>query len=148
VIRQTIREGARAGAIAAAATAGALIAFGRAHGAALRPLNSVAHIVTGSRAYYMERFGGITVVALLVHSASVIVWGIAFSAVSRKVRGAALYALAIAFAAATWIFDYRIVPDRLKPGFESGLSGAEISLVYLVLGVSLAWALGRERNEM
>ncbi len=134
--------------MAAAATAGALIALGYAHGAALRPLNSVAHIVTGSRAYYMERFGGITVVALLVHVVSVIVWGIVFAALTRKIRGAVLYALAIAFAAATWVVDYRIVPDRLKPGFESGLSGAEIGLVYLVLGLSLAWALDRERNEM
>jgi hypothetical protein len=148
VIRQQIREGARAGAVAAAATAGALIALGYAHGAALRPLNSVAHIVTGSRAYYMERFGGITVVALLVHTASVIVWGIALAALTRHLRGAMLYPVAIVFAAATWLFDLRIVPDQLKPGFESGLSGAEIGLVYLVLGVSLAWALGRERNEM
>jgi hypothetical protein len=96
----------------------------------------------------MERFGGITVVALLVHTASVIVWGIVLAALTRHLRGAMLYPVAIVFAAATWLFDLRIVPDQLKPGFESGLSGAEIGLVYLVLGVSLAWALGRERNEM
>jgi hypothetical protein len=147
VIRQKIKEGARAGAVAAAATAGTLVALGRAHGAALRPLNSVAHIVTGSRAYYMEGFGGITVVAALVHTAAVIGWGIVLSIITGRVRGAALYGASIAFAGVTWLFDYRLVPDRLKPGFESGLGSAEIALVYLVLGASLAWALGRERNE-
>ena len=134
--------------MAAAATAGALIALGRVHGAALRPLNSVAHIVTGSRAYYMEGFGGITVVALIVHTISVIAWGIVFAIGTRRLRGATLYAPALAFAAATWVFDFRVVPDRLKPGFESGLNNAEIGFVYFILGVSLAWALSRERNEM
>jgi hypothetical protein len=143
-----MREGLRAGTIAAAATAGALVALGRAHGAALRPLNSVAHIVAGSRAYYMEGANWlITPLAIGVHLASILAWGALFSLFTRGVRGSRLYLAAIGFAAATWVIDYRVVPSRLRPGFESGLSGMEIALVYLVLGVSLAWGLVRERDS-
>ena len=147
--RQWIREGLRAGTIAAAATAGALVALGRAHGAALRPLNSVAHIVAGSRAYYMEGVNWlITPLAIVVHLASILAWGALFSLLhARHARRRASILAALAFAAATWVIDYRVVPDRLRPGFESGLSGMEIAVVYLVLGVSLAWGLARERDS-
>lgn len=146
--RPWIREGLRAGTIAAAATAGALLSLGRAHGAALRPLNSVAHIVVGSRAYYMEGVNWlVTPLAVAVHLASILLWGALFSRFTLALRGPRLYVAAFAFAAATWVIDYGVVPDRLRPGFESGLSGVEIGLVYVVLGVSLAWALERERDS-
>jgi len=148
VPRPWIREGLRAGTIAAAATAGALVALGRAHGAALRPLNSVAHIVAGSRAYYMEGLNWlITPLAIAVHLASILAWGALFSLFARGVRRSRLYPAALAFAALTWVIDYWVVPSRLRPGFESGLSGMEIAMVYLVLGVSLAWGLARERDS-
>ena len=146
--RHPIREGLRAGTIAAAATAGALLGLGHAHGAAVRPLNSIAHIVAGSRAYYMEGVDWlITPLAIVVHLASILAWGTVFSLLTRDVRGPRLYLAALAFAAATWVIDYKVVPDRLRPGFESGLSGLEIAVVYLVLGLSLAWGLGRERDS-
>lgn len=146
--RPWIRDGLRAGTIAAAATAGALIALGRAHGAAFRPLNSVAHIVVGSRAYYMEGVHWlITPLAIVVHLASILLWGLLFSRFARTLDGGRLYLAALAFAAATWVIDYKLVPDRLRPGFESGLSGVEVAMVYLVLGVFLAWGLGRERDS-
>ena len=143
MLRLRVREGFRAGIIAAAATAGTLIALGGAHGAALRPLNSVAHIVVGSRAYYMVGITWITGVAIATHALSVIIWGVLLALLTARIRGWALYAVALLFAAVTWTVDYRLVPERLQPGFESGLFGAEIALVYLVLGLSLAWGLDR-----
>ena len=148
MIRRRIREGLRAGTIAAAATAGALVALGRAHGDALRPVNSVAHILIGSRAYYLEGVHWlVTPVALAVHLLSIMAWGIILSLLTPRLRGAGLYAASLAFAAFTGGVDYRVVPDRLRPGFESGLSGTEIAVVYFVLGISLAWGLGRERES-
>jgi hypothetical protein len=132
--------------IAAAASAGALVALGRTHGASFRPLNSVAHILVGSRAYYMVGVSWITVVALVVHFASIATWGVLLSLATARIRGLALYATAAALAVATWVIDYRVVPERLRPGFESGLSSTEIALVYLVMGLSLAWGLDRERH--
>lgn len=146
MLRQRVREGTRAGVIAGAATAGALIALGRTHGAALRPLNSVAHILVGSRAYYMVGVTWITGAALLVHFASIAIWGVLLSLATTRIRGWMLYATAASFAAGTWFIDYRVVPQRLRPGFESGLSSIEIALVYLLMGLSLAWGLDRERQ--
>lgn len=143
-----MREGIRAGIIAAAATAGALVALGRTHGAALRPLNSVAHIVVGSRAYYMVGVSWITLVAIAVHVASVALWGVILAFATARIHGWALYATAAVFAGATWFIDYRVVQERLRPGFESGLSPTEIGLVYLVMGLSLAWGLDRERQRV
>ena len=63
-----MREGVRCGVVAAAATAGVLLGFGIARGAAMRPLNSVAHILIGSRAYYMVGLDWfVTPLALLTH---------------------------------------------------------------------------------
>jgi hypothetical protein len=147
VLRLRVREGIRAGAVAAAATAGTLVGFGRAHGAWLRPLNSVAHMLIGSRAYYMEGLHWlVTPIGILVHVASVMLWGIALSLATPRLRGPTLYAAALALAAATWFIDFHFVPERLRPGFESSLSANEIGLVYLVLAVSLAWTLDRERR--
>ena len=146
MLRQRVREGARAGLVAAAATAGLLIGLGSARHAAMRPLNSAAHLLIGSRAYYMEGFHWlVTPIALLTHVAAVMLWGVCFAAMSARWRGWALYAGAIAFAALTCLFDLRVLPDRFRPGFESGLSSPEIAVVYLVLGASAAWALARER---
>jgi len=113
----------------------------------MRPLNSVAHLIIGSRAYYMEGFHWlITPLALVTHVASVVFWGVCFAALSPKLRGGALYGGALAFAALTCAIDLRLLPDRLRPGFESGLSSPEIAVVYAVLGISLAWTLARERR--
>jgi hypothetical protein len=137
----------RAGVVAAAATAGALLGLGRAHGATLRPLNAVAHIVVGSRAYFMEGVNWpVTPLASVVHLTAAVTWGVALSLITPRLRGAPLYAASLAFAAVTWAFEYRVIPDRWRPGFEKGLSGAEIGLVYLVLALALGWGLGRERG--
>ncbi|HXT46997.1 MAG TPA: hypothetical protein VN717_00075, partial [Gemmatimonadaceae bacterium] len=51
-----IREGIGIGIIAGAATAGALMGFGHARGATLQPLNAVAHMYAGSRAFLTTGF--------------------------------------------------------------------------------------------
>ncbi len=147
MIRQTIRDGARAGAVAAAAIAGALIALGRAHGAAMQPMNAMSHIAAGSRAYYMERFGALTLVAILIFVAAVMAWAIALSWLTRTLRGRALFAAALAFAGATWFIDTQFASEKIRPGFEMALSGAEIAFVFLMLGATTGWALDRERNK-
>jgi len=147
VLLQRIREGVRAGLIAAAATAGVLIGLGSAHHAAMRPLNSVAHILIGSRAYYMEGVDPIvTPLGVVAHVLSIVIWGILLATVTRTLGGVRLYGAALAFAGFTWLVDLRLLPERLRPGFESGLSAAEIATVYLVLALSLAWGLDRERR--
>jgi hypothetical protein len=146
VLRRLAREGYRSGTIAAAATAGSLVAFGRAHGAAMRPLNSLAHIVLGSRAFFTGSAGVIVPpLAILVHWGSVLAWAVVFAAITGGRRDRWLYPAALGFALVTMLVDRYLMPDRLRPGFESDLSGPETSCVYLVLALSLAWGLARER---
>ena len=109
MLRRRVREGIRAGTIAAAATAGALISLGRAHGAAMRPLNAVAHVLVGSRAYYMESVSLlVTPLALAVHFGSVIVWGTVFALLTPGLVGGKLYPAVLLFAALTWLIDHQI----------------------------------------
>lgn len=142
------REGLRSGIIAAAATAGTLIGLGVAHGAAFRPLNSIAHILIGSRAYYMEGVDAlVTPLALATHAISVMIWGVLLAFLTVHIEGLKLYAAALAFAAMTFVADFYVLPERLRPGFESGLSPAEIGTVYIVMSLTLALSLERDRHH-
>ena len=147
MLRESVREGVRSGIVAAAATAGVLLGFGIARGAAMRPINSVAHILIGSRAYYMVGLDWlVTPLAVLTHVAMSCAAGIVFAALAARLQSARLYALAAGYALALWLILDFVLPARVRPGFESGLSNAEILIVYLVLTLSLAWALARERD--
>ena len=142
-----MREGVRCGVVAAAATAGVLLGFGIARGAAMRPINSVAHILIGSRAYYMVGLDWfVTPLALLTHVLVSCAAGLVFVVLAARVQGRVLYALAAAYALALWLVIDFVLPAPVRPGFESGLSNLEILVVYLVLTLALAWTLARDRD--
>lgn len=139
MLRERVRQGAWAGIIAAAATLGTLLGFGRARGATLRPLNAVAHMVYGTRAFLMdELYAPITLTALVLHVASVLLWGIAFALLAGRLRGIRLLIAALLFSGFAWVTDRFLVPAALAPGFEQVLSPLELATVYLVLALSLA----------
>ena len=147
MLRERVREGVRSGFVAAAATAGVLLGFGIARGAAMRPINSVAHILIGSRAYYMAGFDWVvTPLAALLHVALTCVGATLFAMLAVRTDGAKLYALAAAYAVALWSVIEFVLSPRLRPGFESGLSNAEILIVYLVMTLVLARVLAHERG--
>jgi hypothetical protein len=142
-----LARGVRAGVIAAAATAGALVAFGHAHGATLRPINAVAHVLLGSRALLFDEFDPVvTIAGLIVHVISLAIWGVIFAVLARPLRGAALLLAGVVFAALAYLADYAILPAQLRPGFENVISRAEIIIVYVVLGVSIAVGLKLARD--
>lgn len=147
MLRERVREGVRSGFVAAAATAGVLLGFGIARGAAMRPINSVAHILIGSRAYYMVGFDWfVTPLAALLHVALTCVAATLFAMLAVRTDGVKLYALAAAYAVALWSVIEFVLAPRLRPGFESGLSNAEILIVYLVMTLVLARVLAHERG--
>ncbi|HEU4643373.1 MAG TPA: hypothetical protein VFS44_13035 [Gemmatimonadaceae bacterium] len=134
-----MRQGMRAGVVAAAATLGTLLGFGWVRGAALRPLNSIAHMLFGTRAFVMEGFDfAVTTAALLVHILSILVWAVIFALLAGRLRGWRLLVSAIVFAGIAWITDHYLVPAMLTPGFERLLSPAEVGTLYFVLALSLA----------
>ena len=125
--------------MAAAATLGVLIGFGSVRGAALRPLNGIAHTVFGTRAYLMHGFDpAVTLAALVIHVASVVAWGVIFALLAGRLRGARLIAAALLYAAAVALVDRLLVPPTLVPGFNQALTHGEIATIYVILAVSLA----------
>ena len=134
-----MRQGVYAGIVAAAATAGTLIGFGRARGEAWRPLNAVGHLLLGYRARLMDRFDlVVTPVGIALHLLSVVLWGVLFALVAARLRGWRLAAAAVALGAAAFVIDTRLLPDRLDPGFPALLSRPELIAVYAVLAAALA----------
>lgn len=134
-----MRQGVRAGVIATAATLGTLLGFGWVRGAALRPLNSIAHMLFGTRAFLMEGFDvAVTTAALLVHVLSILLWAVIFALVAGRLRGWRLLVSAIVFTAIAWTADHYLAPAALAPGFEQVLSPIEVGTIYLVLAFSLA----------
>ncbi|MEJ7810982.1 MAG: hypothetical protein WKG32_11285 [Gemmatimonadaceae bacterium] len=151
MLRERVTRGGYAGFVAAAATAGALIGFGIARGAPFQPLNTVAHMVFGTRAHLMDQFDPlVTPVALALHVTSVTVWGLVFAQLGGRLRSWRLVAAAAVFAGIAYIVDYHLVPRRFTPGFETFLSSAEIGAIYVILALALATgvSLARPRERM
>ena len=143
MLRDRLLRGVWIGLVAAAATAGALVGFGWVRGYPLQPLNTVAHILLGSRAFYVrEAHPLITPVGLLVHSLSLIIWGALFSLAIGWRRGAWLWIGAVLFAIAAAAIDFAVLPARLSPGFETVLTRGEIIVVYAILAAASALVAG------
>ena len=148
MLRDRLLVGVWIGLVAAAASAGALVGFGWVRGAPLQPLNAVAHIVVGSRAFQVSAAHPVvTPVAILVHSVSLVAWGMVLSLILGRSRGARTWAIALAFAAVVAVIDLIVVPSRLSPGFETMLTRGELVVVYGVMGVAMGIAARVSRTE-
>jgi hypothetical protein len=142
VTENRLQDGIRVGVIAGAATAGTLLGFGYARGATLQPLNAVAHMFAGSRAFMTTGFQpGITGIALVIHFLSTIVWGVvlAYIAPPPSARGRAIAPFGVGILA--YLVDRFVAPNQLRPGFEELLSSGETTFIYVVLAGALAVAL-------
>ena len=147
VLRERVRRGLVAGVIAAAATAGALLGLGRAHGATFTLLNDTAHIVLGERARLVENANGVvTTVAMLVHVAFLLIWGVLFATLAGALRGRRLALASVLFAAAVLAIDLWILPTSMRPGFETAMTVPELVLVYAILAAALGFGVREGRR--
>jgi hypothetical protein len=148
MLRDRLLRGVGIGLVAAAATAGALVGFGWARGAPLQPLNTIAHPLLGSRAFYVHEADPlVTLAGILVHTLSLIAWGALFSLVVRASRGVWLWAAALAFTVFVAAFDFLLLPARLSPGFETVLTHGEVIMVYAVMAAAIAVTAGMIRQD-
>ena len=146
MLRDRLLLGVWIGLVAAAATAGALIGFGWARASPAQPLNTVAHVLLGSRAFYVRGMDPIvTPAAMLVHVVSLVAWGTLLSFALGRARGARAWAIAFVFAAVVAVIDFLVLPEWLSPGFEAVLSRGEVIVVYGVMAASMAAAASRLR---
>jgi hypothetical protein len=147
VSENRLRDGIGYGVIAGAATAGALMGFGHARGATLQPLNAVAHIFAGSRAFMTSGFQpAITGGALVLHFLSTIIWGVLLAYIAAPLTGWKRAIAPVSVAILAYLVDRFVAPNGLRPGFEQLLSSGETSFIYVVLAAALAaglWATTR-----
>jgi hypothetical protein len=144
MLRDRVLHGMWIGFVAAAATAGALVGFGTARDAPVQPLNAIAHVIVGSRAFYVQSAHLlVTSLALLVHLVAMALSGVAFAWAFGRWRGARLWVAAVAFAALVALIDFVILPNRFSPGFESVLTRGEVVVVYALMALAFALAASR-----
>jgi len=147
VSENRLRDGIGYGVIAGAATAGALLGFGHARGATLQPLNAVAHMFAGSRAFMTTGFQpAITGGALVLHFLSTIIWGVLLAYSAAPLTGWARAIAPVSVAILAYLVDRFVAPNGLRPGFEQLLSSGETTFIYVVLAAALAaglWATTR-----
>ena len=133
---QAIRAGLVSGACASLASTLVLARAGRRElGSAATPLNGPSQWVWGREAPYADGFSfRHTVVGYVVHHLAATFWAIPY----EKWR-AARYPVA-SVAAATVIanvVDFRLTPERLKPGFQNRLSRPSIGIAYVAVALGL-----------
>lgn len=135
---ELLRAGLRSGVIAAAATCGALLAFGMGLQRPWLPFNLAAHVVLGSRASLVDGpHTLVTTVGLLVHVVAIMIWALMFVMVVRSRRALIVVPAAIAFAALVFLLNTRLFPVALRPGYESVLTFGQMLFMHFTLAVSL-----------
>jgi len=129
----------------------------RETGSAWGGINAISHWIFGRRAYALDAPSPLqSSLALLIHQASSLFWGVLYAALLGNVRAnrrpEALFAertaptATDAVAAAAIVSglaaftDFRLTPPRLTPGFEHRLSRGSVALVYLAVAYGLAAA--------
>ena len=121
--------------------------FGHARGATLQPLNAVAHMFAGSRAFMTTGFQpAITGGALVLHFLSTIIWGVLLAYIAAPLTGWARAIAPVSVAVLAYVSVRCVAPNGLRPGFEQLLSSGETTFIYVVLAAALAaglWATTR-----
>jgi hypothetical protein len=143
-----------AGGLAAAVLSGLVLAWrGRAEaGSAAAPINAPSQWLHGRESLREE---GLTwrhtALGALVHGASSMLWAGLYDLLRerRERRGSGSTGAALADAAAVTavaaVVDFKLVPDRLSPGFQHRLSRPAVVLAYASFAAGL-WLANRFRR--
>jgi hypothetical protein len=132
------------GAMAGILSMTALVLRGRAEtGSAAAPLNAVTHFAFGDRAFRVNRADlRHTALGALVHLGSSMFWAAFYDRLVCRRRqppdSATLIAGAAGITALAAVTDFKLVPDRLTPGFEHRLSKPSLVLTYALFAAGLA----------
>jgi hypothetical protein len=140
---EALRHGAISGSMASIATTVLLNLRGeQENGTPYAPVNAISHWIWGDRAADRNdpsvRY---TVAGYAIHHASSTLWATVYekwfgdAAEQRSVIPALAGGATIA--ALSCFVDYKVVPKRLRPGYEMRLSTRSLALVYGLVGVTL-----------
>jgi hypothetical protein len=129
------------GTVAGIATAiAASLAGRRAAGSYAAPLNATSHVAWGNAAARENQLSlKHTASGFALNHGACVFWALFYEwfAGPRPSRSRAATGGA-AVAAAAYVIDYHVVPQRLTPGFELRLPARALALIYVALGAGLA----------
>jgi hypothetical protein len=129
-------------AAAAIATTAAIAACGRREDVSpWAPLNAVSHIAWGDEAaLQIAPSWKYSATGIGLNTGAMVLWGAVYTCLAgRSATRTAPRALAagITTAAAAYVVDYHVVPERLTPGFEKRLSGGSLFVIFASLAIGL-----------
>ena len=142
---QTLRDGAVRSQLVAASAALAVALVGQIeNGDGIAPLNAVSHIAWGDesfeRAELSLKYSG---AGLALNQVSVTSWALLHEWIFGKARDEGKWQISLAggflVSALAYVVDFKLVPEKLKPGFERKLSSGGLLAVYLLLALALGW---------
>jgi len=140
----SLQRGLIGGAASSIVSTAALALLGRSEaGSAYAPTNAVSHWIWGDEAAEHDGFSlKYTITGYLIHHASATFWSVLFEKLAgekldRKDLRVTMAASAAASALACFA-DYKLTPQRLKPGYEKRLSKKSLAGVYAAFAVGLA----------
>jgi hypothetical protein len=141
-----IATGVRVGAVAAAATIGAVIGLGLRHGLALRPFTAAGRAL-------LEKLGMVgspsasAVLGVSMVACAIIVLGVCFTVVAAPLRGLALLVAAIGFGAIAWSVSAFVVPSILAWSTGAVLGSAQRLFIFSMLTIALVVGMRLARSS-
>jgi hypothetical protein len=147
--RKSARAALVSGSAASVASAATLALGGVVEGNdPVTPMNGPSQWVWGRRAAH-ARDRGIrhTVLGYAIHHAMSVMWATVFERLRRVRPGAtSTMAAAVATSALAYVVDYKVVPQRLQPGFDAQVPRATLGAFYVAFAAALAAAAWSRRS--
>ena len=138
---ERLRAGVVAGLVAAAATGGALLAFGARRGDALRTFAGLGRALLGhALVTTSDTRTAVAVVGVVVHCAALVGWGALLGVVAARWREPWRFVAAALVAIVAWVTNHALGLAVLRPGNEmTALSPqrAPVVLLYVLLALGL-----------
>ncbi|GAC1691716.1 MAG: hypothetical protein NVS9B3_10310 [Gemmatimonadaceae bacterium] len=134
MIAERIRAGVATGLIAAAGTAGVLVGLGVRRGYFATYYTVLgASLVPGA----LEADPRAAIVGMFIHLATVVAWGLLFSAVAGHLRGGRLVIAGTVFSAIVYLANAHLLSPPLRLGFAGPVAPGEVVAFYVALAVAL-----------
>lgn len=142
--REAIHDGAISGSYASGVSTAALgITSKKETGSHFAATNAISHWLWGEKAAHQDSMSArYTLLGYTIHHASACLWATVYEKVfgreaeKKQYNNAMLGGLAVAGLAC--FVDYKLTPERLKPGYEKRLSKKSLTFVYAAFGLALA----------
>ena len=145
--KSILRAALLSGSVASVATTAMLAAWGAlARRDPVSPSNGPSQWLWGRAGAY-TRGASLrhTAVGYLIHHAMAVAWATVFERLRRD--SGATIAPAAATGTLAYVVDYKLMPQRLQPGFDAQVSRPAIGLFYVTFAAALAIAAWSHRAQ-